>query len=63
MDTLTISVDQEMGISSRATTTQHLTHAQARGVVKSFQYYFKQRDSTGKIKRLSKQGKACNMIE
>ena len=55
---VTLSVDQEMQILSRARTTQHLTHAQARGIVKLFQYYFKERDSMGRIKRLSKQEKA-----
>ena len=57
-DTPTISIDQEMEILSKARTTQHLTHAQARGIVKLFTYYFKERDSRGRIKRLSKQEKA-----
>ena len=52
-----MSIDQDMGILSRARTTQHLTHAQARGIVKLFTYYFKERDSRGRIKRLSKQEK------
>ena len=55
---VTLSIDQEFHILSKAKTTQHLTHAQARGIVKLFQYYFKERDSTGRIKRLSKQEKA-----
>ena len=55
---VTLSIDQEMQILTRARTTQHLTHAQARGIIKLFQYYFKERDSTGRIKRLSKQEKA-----
>lgn len=54
----TISIDQEMEILSRARNSQHLTHAQARGIVKLFTYYFKERDSRGRIKRLSKQEKA-----
>ena len=54
----TISIDQEMEILAKARTTQHLTHAQARGIVKLFTYYFKERDSRGRIKRLSKQEKA-----
>ena len=57
-DTPTISIDQEMEILSRARTTQHLTHAQARGIVKLFTYHFKERDSSGRFKRLSKQEKA-----
>ena len=57
-ETPTISIDQEMEILSRARTTQHLTHAQARGIVKLFTYYFKERDSRGRVKRLSKQEKA-----
>ena len=57
-ETPTISIDQEMEILSKARTTQHLTHAQARGIVKLFTYYFKERDSRGRIKRLSKQEKA-----
>jgi len=55
---ITLSVDQEMQILNKAKTSQHLTHAQARGIIKLFHYYFKQRDSTGRIKRLSKQEKA-----
>ena len=55
---VSLSIDQEMQILTRARTTQHLSHAQARGIVKLFQYYFKERDSTGRIKRLSKQEKA-----
>ena len=52
------SIDQEIQILSKKKTTQHLTHAQARGIVKLFNYYFKQRDSSGRIKRLSKSEKA-----
>ena len=53
-ETPTLSIDQEMEILSRARSSQHLTHAQARGIVKLFTYYFKERDSRGRIKRLSK---------
>ena len=56
--TPTLSIDQEMEILSRARSSQHLTHAQARGIVKLFTYYFKERDSRGRIKRLSKPEKS-----
>ena len=52
------SIDREIQILSRRRTTQHITHAQARGIIKLFNYYFKERDSTGRIKRLSKSEKA-----
>ena len=51
------SIDQELQILSSVRTQQHLSHAQARGIVQLFNFYFREKDSNGRTKRLSKDEK------
>ena len=47
-----ITVDQEIELVANAQTSNRLSHPVARGVVKLFNYYFRQKDSRGRVKRL-----------
>ena len=48
------SIDKEIQILSSVKTKQHLSHAQARGIVQLFNFYFGEKDSNGRTKRLSR---------
>ena len=49
-----VSVDDEIEYLTSVKTQQHLSHAQARGIIPLFNYYFREKDSKGRTKRLSK---------
>ena len=46
------SIDDEIECLSYVHTQQHLSFAQARGIIQLFNYYFRQKDSNGRIERL-----------
>lgn len=48
------SIDKEIQILSRVKTNQHISHAQARGIIPLFNHYFREKDSNGRTKRLNK---------
>ena len=51
------TVDDEIEYLTSVKTQQHLSQAQARGIISLFNYYFREKDSHGKTKRLPKQEK------
>ena len=51
------SVEDEIAYLTNVKTQQHLSHAQARGIIPLFNYYFRTKDSKGRTKRLPKQEK------
>lgn len=48
------SVDDEIEYLTKVKTQQHLSHAQARGIIPLFNFYFREKDSNGRTKRLPK---------
>lgn len=46
------SIDDEIEYLSSVKTQQHLSFAQARGIIQLFNYYFREKDSNGRTKRL-----------
>ena len=51
------SVEDEIEFLTNSKTQQHLSHAQARGIIPLFNFYFKQKNSNGRTKRLSREEK------
>lgn len=48
----TLTVDEQLALVTNAQTSTRLSHPVARGVVKLFNYYFRQKDSRGRVKRI-----------
>ena len=46
------TVDDEIEYLTSIKTQQHLTHAQARGIIPLFNYHFRTKDNKGRTKRI-----------